>query len=117
MSKRELKYFKNKRKKEAAAKAAKEAEQREMDARAFLEEYMQYDKDQKKAEMAKSIIKWTAGKWDSALKKLKLKPKRRDQKIFMTKKQWNEYIMKKYAGDIKPWLTGRPFQEEPKLKF
>lgn len=111
------KYHDNVKKKKAKQKKQKEAQQREMDARAFLEEYMQFDKDRKKAEMAKSIINWATGKWDSALKKLELKPKRRDQKIFMTKQQWNEYIMKKYAGDIKPWLTGRPFQEEPKLKF
>jgi len=111
------KYHDNVKKKKAKQKAQKEAEQREIDAQEFLSLYMQYVKEQKKEEMKKSIVKWTAGKWDSALKKAGFRPKRRDQKIFMTKKQWNDYIMKKYAGDSNPWLTGRANYFQEKLKF
>ena len=117
MSKRELKYFKNKRK-AAEKKAREKAElQKEIDAREFLSLYMQYVKEQKKEEMKKSIVNWTVGKWDSALKKAGFRPKRRNQKIFMTKKQWNDYIMEKYAGDSNPWLTGRANYFQEKLKF
>jgi hypothetical protein len=110
--KRGFKHHQNVKKKKQQKKEKQAAEQREIDARAFLEEYMQYDKDKKKSEMAKSIIKWSKGKYDSALKKVGLRPKRRDQKIFMTKKQWEEHMNSIYIGDHKPWLTGRGLQDK-----
>lgn len=114
---RRWKYHINVEKQKAKEKEQKEAEQREIDARACLKEYMKYAKEKKKQDMAKSMLNWAAGKWDSALKKVGIRPKRRDQKIFMTKKQWEEKLWAIYMGDTNPWLTGRGFQEEPKLKF